>query len=159
VPNSYYDATNYKTRLSIGYLLRHSSKLITLHIESLFVGTSISFVQYVMLMNIRDGLCTTAAELCHLIGHDSGAIARLIEQMEKQDMLKRERSESDRRTVELSLTEQGRQIADSFIPKVAALYNELLEDFTPEETNMLISLLSRFDQKLVQKKDKSGCGL
>ena len=144
----YYNAENYECRKSVGYLLRHSSKLITSKIESLFVYEDISFVQYVILMNLRDGLAKTSAELCQSICHDSGALTRIIDQMEKRKFLKRIRSKQDRRIITLKLTKTGKEIAESFLPRVVQLYNSLLSGFTHQEADTLINLLTRLTDKL-----------
>ena len=144
----YYNAENYECRKSVGYLLRHSSKLITSKIESLFVSEDISFVQYVILMNLRDGLAKTSAELCQSICHDSGALTRIIDQMEKRKFLKRIRSKQDRRIITLKLTKTGKEIAESFLPRVVQLYNSLLSGFTHQEADTLINLLTRLTDKL-----------
>ena len=144
----YYNAENYECRKSVGYLLRHSSKLITSQIESLFVSEDISFVQYVILMNLRDGLAKTSAELCQSICHDSGALTRIIDQMEKRKFLKRIRSKQDRRIITLKLTKTGKEIAESFLPRVVQLYNSLLSGFTHQEADTLINLLTRLTDKL-----------
>jgi len=148
MPKQYYNAENYECRKSIGYLLRHSSKLITSQIESLFVSEDISFVQYVILMNLRDGLAKTSAELCQSICHDSGALTRIIDQMENRKFLKRVRSKQDRRIITLKLTKSGKEIAESFLPRVVQLYNSLLADFTHKEADTLINLLTRLTDKL-----------
>ena len=124
MPKQYYTVKDYQSRRSIGYLLRRSGKLITNRIEKLFVEEDISFVQWVILMNLRDGLHVTATELsqhlCELIG----------------------------RVVALDLTDEGRKATESFLPRVVGLYNGLVSDFTKAETDQLISLLTRLIAKL-----------
>ncbi len=67
-------------------------KLITGRIEALFVEEDVSFVQWVILMNLRDGLRMTSAELCQHLCHDSGALTRVIDQMEERGLIRRKRS-------------------------------------------------------------------
>jgi len=148
MPKQYYKVKNYRSRRSIGYLLRHASKLITARIEALFVSEDVTFVQWVILMNLRDGLARTSAELCQRICHDSGALVRVLDQMEKRKLIRRTRSKEDRRIVELKLTKTGREITESFLPAVVELYNSLLEDFSSKEADMIVDLLTRFTDKL-----------
>ena len=148
MPKQYYKVKGYQSQRSIGYLLRRSGKLITGRIESLFIKEDVSFVQWVILMNLRDGLYMTAAELCQYLCHDSGALTRVIDQMEERGLIKRQRSTADRRVVTLALTDEGRKVIESFLPRVVNLYNGLLNDFTKEETETLIHLLTRLIVKL-----------
>ena len=150
MPKQYYKVKGYQSQRSIGYLLRRSGKLITARIEALFVKEDVGFVQWVILMNLRDGLRMTAAELCQHLCHDSGALTRVIDQMEERGLIQRERSTEDRRMVTLALTKEGRKVTESFLPRVVGLYNGLLDDFTSTEVEMLISLLTRLTLKLSQ---------
>ena len=52
----YYKVKDYEAQRSIGYLLRRAGKVITSHIEQLFIGADVSFTQWVILMNLRAGI-------------------------------------------------------------------------------------------------------
>lgn len=148
MPKQYYTLAHYQSQSSIGYLLRRSGKLITARIEALFAKEDVSFVQWVILMNLRDGAYMTAADLCQYLCHDSGALTRVIDQMEKRGLIRRQRSTKDRRMVGLKLTKEGRKTTESFLPRVIGLYNGLLTDFTRKEADTLIRLLTRIISKL-----------
>lgn len=157
MPKQYYKVKGYRSQRSIGYLLRRSGKLITARIEKLFAKEDISFVQWAILMNLRDGLRMTAAELCQHLCHDSGALTRVIDGMEKRGLVRRKRSTKDRRRVALELTNEGRKVTEIFLSRVVKLYNGLLSDFTVEEADILISLLSRLVSILAEpSKPKRG---
>ena len=152
MPKQYYKLESYHSSRSIGYLMRRSVKLITARVEAMFVKEDVSFVQWVILMNLRDGLRMTAAELCQYLCHDSGALTRVIDQMEERGLIRRKRSTKDRRMVTLELTKDGRKVTDSFLPRVIELYNGLLADFTKEEADQLTNLLTRLVTKLSEPK-------
>ena len=77
------------------------------------------------------------------MNYDSGAITRLVDQLEKRGLVKRLRSKTDRRVVNLSLTPAGGVLAKSLSVRVVEYWNEMLEGFSHEESAMLISLLTR----------------
>src|SRR3984957_17925934 len=155
MPEQYYHLKDYDSRRSIRYLLRRSGKLITGRIEALFVKEDVSFVQWVIMMNLRDGLRMTAAELCQHLCHDSGALTRVIDQMEERGLIRRKRSTEDRRMVKLELTKEGRKVTESFLPRVIGLYNGLLADFTAKEADLLIELLTRLISNLSEPAAKA----
>src|ERR1700722_17689839 len=155
MPKQFYKVKDYESRRSIGYLLRRSGKLITARIEALFVKEDVSFVQWVIMMNLRDGLRMTAAELCQHLCHDSGALTRVIDQMEERGLIRRKRSTEDRRMVKLELTKEGRKVTESFLPRVIGLYNGLLADFTAKEADLLIELLTRLISNLSEPAAKA----
>ena len=150
----FYKVKNYNARKSIGYLIRRGSNLLTAQIESLFVEQDLTFTQYVILMNLRDKLATNCGELCGMVRYDSGALTRVIDQLEKRKLLKRERCTNDRRVVKLHITELGRTTVESLLPLVANQYNEWLQDFTREDTETLIRLLTKLNGKIAATEAK-----
>ena len=149
---NYYKAETYEARKSIGYLLRRGRNLLTAQVEALFnekaSETGINYVQWVILMCLRDGLATTSAEISQYVCYDSGALTRVIDQMEKRKLLKRKRSLIDRRVITLHLTAAGRKTVEALIVLVVDYYNDMLADFSREETDVLITLLTRVVDRL-----------
>ncbi len=143
MPRQFYTVSEYASRRSVGYLLRRAAKLITGRIEALFLRQDITFVQWVILMHLREGLSSTSAELSQHLCHDSGALTRVIDQMEERGLIRRRRNTKDRRIVDLELTADGRKTIGRHLPNVLGLYNKLLVDFTPKEIETLLNLLTR----------------
>lgn len=135
-------------RSSPGYLLRKSTRLVIAQLHAAFADLDISFPQWITLMLVGDHEAVTAAQLSRTLGHNSGAVTRLIDQLEERSLIKRERSTTDRRVVELALTDAGSSIAQALAPRVISLWDELLEDFTNDEVDMLRLLLTRLLVKL-----------
>ncbi len=73
-------------------------------IEGLFAEQGCTLQQWVVLMHLRDGLAITVADLCRDLHHNSGAMTRLIDQLESRNLIERRRNSEDRRVIELSLT-------------------------------------------------------
>lgn len=143
--DSYYTTENYYSRSSIGYLIRHASKLLSSQVSDLFEGQEINFLQYIILMQIKDDLAKTAAEICQNVCHDSGALTRIIDQLVKNGLLQRERDLNDARYFKLKLTEKGRQITDKVKPRVFQYYNELLTHFHRQEVDQFIQFLQKLN--------------
>jgi DNA-binding MarR family transcriptional regulator len=148
----YYRQQDYQARKSIGYLLRRGRNMLTSQVETLFkekLGPGgIPYVQWVILMCLRDSLARTPSELSQYICHDSGALTRVLDQMEERGIITRERSHEDRRVVDLALTPEGIRTVESHIGIIVDYYNELLADFSREEVDTLLRLLTRVVDKL-----------
>ncbi len=140
---SYYRPANFSMRTSIGYLMRMAINRITPQMETLFQDQELSFSQWTTLVALHNGQITTAGDLAHNICHDAGSLTRLIDQMEKRGLVGRERSESDRRVVTLTLTARGRAVVEALAPKVMDFWNNLLCGFSHAEIDTLIVLLTR----------------
>jgi DNA-binding MarR family transcriptional regulator len=100
-------------------------------------------VQWAPLMIISRGGNPTAASLARDLNTDTGAMTRMLDRLEAKGLLMRTRSATDRRVVELTLTEQGRELTTQIPHHLAAVYNSHLAGFSQEEFSQLKQLLRR----------------
>lgn len=148
----HYAAASFKARQSIGYLLKRAHGLLMERAEAAFENHDITFTQWVILLRLRDGLGSTAAELCRGVGHDSGALTRVLDQLEKRRLIERSRSKQDRRVVELALTRQGHAMLESLIPLTVDKLNEAVNDFSAAEFREFLRLLEKLIGTLEARK-------
>ena len=141
--SSIYCAKTYKARDSVGYLVRRAGNLMTTRVEAAFADHEITFAQWMVLVKLRDGLATTAAEIARDMCHDSGALTRVIDQLAQRGLIERTRGQEDRRTIALALTREGLRTVNALVPTVVDLLNSALAGFTPEEATTLNLLLNK----------------
>jgi DNA-binding MarR family transcriptional regulator len=141
--SSFYNAKTYKARDSVGYLVRRAGNLMTTRVEAAFADHEITFAQWLVLMKLRDGLATTAAEIARDMCHDSGALTRVIDQLAQRGLIERTRGQEDRRTIALALTKEGLRTVNALVPMVVGLLNTALAGFTNEEAATLTLLLKK----------------
>ena len=156
MPKQHYIQKNFRLQDSIGYLVKNAFRALSDCIQGKFASQGCSFQQWIVLMHLRDGLVLTVADLSRELRHDSGAMTRLIDQLESRGWLARRRNLEDRRVVELSLTAEGSAIAESLIPLAVNTLNTALDEFTREEVQQLQSLLRRFTARLRQEEPRPG---
>src|SRR4030095_10143481 len=111
----HYDSKTFTTATSIGYLLKLGPPLRGECASDAFADRDISFMQWIVLMKLREGPSMTASDLCREMRHDTGALTRLLDQLEERGHVVRERSQEDRRVVRLQLTPAGRKQAVELI--------------------------------------------
>jgi len=143
MPEQFYTAANYQARDSVGHLVRRLYSTMSARIEAGFAAHGFTLMQWIVLMYVRDGLASTASDIAREFRHDSGALTRVIDQLERRALLKRRRSARDRRTVELVLTRQGRKIIAELLPMVVAEMNYALEPLSRAEFEQFRSQLVR----------------
>jgi DNA-binding MarR family transcriptional regulator len=115
----------------------------------------LSFVQYVVMSALRDGIAMNPKMICMQFRHDSGALTRIIDQLAERGLLERVRRDRDRRKVELQLTPAGRETIESIIPLVVGKLNEVLTDFSKAEVQELLRLLVKLNTTLQEHVDPS----
>lgn len=148
MPEQHYRANTYRARDSMGYLLRRVYTIMHERIESAFAGHDFTLMQWIILIYLRDGMARTASDISREFRHDSGALTRVIDRLERRGLLQRRRSAADRRAVELSLTPLGRHTVESLLPVVVEQMNLALSPFTREEFTQLRTLMVRLVEHL-----------
>jgi DNA-binding MarR family transcriptional regulator len=144
----HYKAATYKSQSSIGYLVKRAHSLTLDVLEPVIEKLGFSFIQYVILATLRDGIAVNPKHICSQYRHDSGALTRVIDQLADRGLLERVRRDRDRRKVELQLTPTGRETIDSLIPLVVDKLNEVLAEFSKPEFQELMRLLIKLNTTL-----------
>lgn len=139
----FYTVRNFRPSISIGYLIRRLNKLGLGRLEHVFDDVDFSFTQWAVLSLIRNGVTDTASGLARDLDHDSGAMTRVIDQLEERGLLRRSRDAADRRVIKLELTEAGDDMVTTLGQRVMTIWNELLDGFESAEINNFIAMLSR----------------
>ena len=144
----HYDPRTYTVENSVGYLIRRGASLLRDELEQAFEGHGLTFVQWVTLMRLRDDPALTAGDICRDLRHDSGAFTRVLDHLEERVLVRRARSEADRRVVLLHLTEDSRQAVHQMVPIVVGGLNDALQDFSASEIATFAKLLRRMIARL-----------
>ena len=148
MPQQHYRVDNYLARRSIGFLLKRAHSLLVERIEPALADSELTFTQWVVMMHLRDGLAVNPTVLCAQLCHDSGALTRLLDQLEARELIQRERSREDRRSIELRLTERGRAVIDGVLPGVVERLNEALDGYARLDLTELTRLLTKLIAQL-----------
>jgi DNA-binding MarR family transcriptional regulator len=100
----------------------------------------------------RDGLaCREIGE--RMISRDPD-ITRLLDRMEKRNLITRERQSDDRRVVKTYVTPEGLELLKTLDRPVSALHKRQFQDFPPAKLRILAALLEEIrSQRVGQKAD------
>lgn len=143
MPEQYYHPQTYLSRDSVGYLIRRLYTLLLARFEGALAQADFTLTQWIVLIQLRDGIARTASDLASDLDHDSGAITRVLDQLERRGFLQRRRSSQDRRVVELRLTAAGKAIAEELLPLVVDQTNAALAPLSKPEFVQLHGYLVR----------------
>jgi DNA-binding MarR family transcriptional regulator len=139
----YYRLETLEPERSVGFLIKRCGVLMMQIAERRFESQEISFNQWVILIRLTVSSHASPTELSEFMGHDMGALTRLVDELEHKGLVRRERSQHDRRAVEITLTPEGRRLAYAGKRFVVELLNELVEPYSHAEIDLFISLLQR----------------
>jgi len=140
----FYRAESYRTEESVGYMMRRILSALSQTMEvNLCEPGHPTYPQWIPLHKLHMGVATTVAELARECQLDTGAMTRLLDRLEAKGLCRRVRSLSDRRVVNIELTDEGRAAAEAVPHFLARVQNDFLAGFSPEEWEQLKSYLRR----------------
>jgi DNA-binding MarR family transcriptional regulator len=144
----HYQVSTYRAQSSIGYLMKRAHSLMLDVMEPLVEEHGFTFIQWVILSWLRDGIAVNPKDICIQYRHNSGALTRVIDQLAERGLLERIRRDRDRRKVELQLTPAGRAAIEALIPLVVDKLNLALAEFSSTEVKEFQRLLIKLNNSL-----------
>jgi len=127
--------------------LEKSIVLIEIITEKMMVGST----RTSGLSQIYAGIIYTAywwrmrmQDIVRVNGVTKSTVTHYVDQLEKKGLVRRVRDDRDRRDVYIELTKKGRAWVEANDAALVRYLEERQADFTPEEWQTLIRLLSRF---------------
>jgi DNA-binding MarR family transcriptional regulator len=140
---SFYPKDSFLPVQRIVFALSKARNLLAaeMHVALASTGVSSSHIGALLLLSL--GITCSSVGLSKLLGVDSGFVTRMIDRLERQGLVRRERNNPDRRVVNLALTEAGRNLAARIVEIVPTVLNRRLSGFTPVEFAALCRLLGK----------------
>lgn len=139
----HYSVASYRSLESFLLRMHQIGTAFTVDLDAQLAPLGITSTQWGLLKAIADGRGDTAADLSRQYGYDPGALTRILDRLERKGLVRRDRSQKDRRRVHIALTEAGRELTQGCLPYLVDAHNALLEGFSPEEFQGLMAYLSR----------------
>jgi len=127
---------------SVGFLLNRAARSMKRTLEARLATYGITASQYVLLAILakKDGLSQT--QLGNRLSFDNPTVTGVIDRMERDGLVERRRTSSDRRVINIFLSDKAREIL-SEIQEIAEEVNDrALEEYSAEEKSHLISMLN-----------------
>lgn len=129
--------------LQIGRLLKLVFLSMLRNVDARMQPLELTAMQWEPLLLLALGRADTVAALARECQMDCGAMTRMLDRLEQKQLLLRTRNDADRRVVNLSLTDKGRESAAGIPALVREELQRHLSGFSPQDQQTLIALLCR----------------
>ena len=131
-----------------GFLLRRAHQLSAGIFEDECEAIGLTTAQYSVLsaLKVMPGQDQTA--LARALGFDKVTTLRVLHAMEKRDLITRSRLQTNRRSVSLELTEEGRALFDRAQKPVDRAFRRLMEPLSEPQQKQLLKLLTLLTSRL-----------
>ncbi|MDQ0091032.1 DNA-binding MarR family transcriptional regulator [Paenibacillus anaericanus] len=127
------------------YLLKGLSNQISPKFERC---TGISSSRYELLHHLYEVDEVNQSTLQKVVNIDSAAITRHLKQLEADGMVVRNKIPSDNRVTLVRLTEDGRKRIIATKIEQATFVNQMLQDFSKEEIDVLANMIQRMQNNI-----------
>jgi DNA-binding MarR family transcriptional regulator len=127
--------------LTLGDLMKRAQSLTASVLEPTLMDRGFTYVQYVVLSRVRQGMAVTSKDIATQLRYNSGALSRVIDQLVHRGLLTRVRRDHDRRKVELRITPAACGAIDGLIELIVDRLNRALANFSGSELQELQQLL------------------
>lgn len=127
----------------VGRLIRQVFQSLVHSIDARMQPLELTAMQWEPMLLLALGRADTVAGLARECDVDCGAMTRMLDRLEHKQLLRRQRSEADRRVVNLELTGKGQSVAGQITPVIGEELERLLRDISPQEQQFLVRLLTR----------------
>ena len=129
----------------IGYNLEKTARLLRRELAKRFrdQGLAVTPWQWILLYRLWEEEGLTQAELAERTVMDGPAVTRMIDVLERQRLVVRERCKDDRRKTRLCLTEQGSGLMPKLVSIVATHHASATRSISAKEVAALKRILKK----------------
>ena len=140
---SIYDPATFDIRKAVPPMLGRVRAVFLSALEERLAPFDIKPADYIVLASLANDVADTASAVCSLLVHDPGAMTRKIDALEQRGLVRRVRSEEDRRAIKLELTPEGRKVFPKMLAAAVGVANDFLEGFSKSEVRQMEDFLQR----------------
>src|SRR5574343_1949071 len=109
-PADFYSADTYRSQDSIGWLLHRIKQSIVHLADQRLCQHDLTHAQWAPMLRLRLHGPSSTRQRSKDLDVDAGALSRLLDRLEAKGLVLRERSSTDRRVVQVSLSEEGQRV-------------------------------------------------
>ena len=133
----------FKLDAPLGYIINKTAQMLKNELSRRFKPYGITVEQWRVLNRLweRDGL--TQKELAEQILKDQPNTTRILDKLQKKEIIRREASPDDRRAFIINLTDEGRMLRARLLPIAHRMGDEVFAGLTEEEQQLLRKLLNK----------------
>lgn len=132
----------------IGFITNTASKKLSDDFNRRLLEYKITRVNFIAIYYIGENEDISQRELSEKMDVNDSSIARLIDRMEKEELVERKRDLKDRRTIRIRLTEKGSYVRKELIPVAEKFQNDVTSGISQEELDVFNSVLEKMVKNL-----------
>jgi DNA-binding MarR family transcriptional regulator len=144
------DASAFRLDDSLGFVLHKTLSAVKSTVRRVFSekGCDVTVDQWVILCALWEEDGCSQASLSERTFKDPPTVTRMLDLLERKQMVVRRPSPTDRRMVEVYLTPEGRAFRQKLVPVVIDLHRDILRGLSAAEVRHLYAILHHIFQNV-----------
>lgn len=135
------ETMNYEEQALI--LLRRIVRAIDVHAKQLSKASGLTAPQLILLQVLDEQGDITVGELARAMNLTQATVTSILDRLERKALVRRMRSQTDKRRVLVSLTDNGYELLKQAPPPLQMLFSRHFNDLKNWEQSMIIASLER----------------
>ena len=127
----------------IAYITSRGAKTLAERLEDRFSGSGVSRVQWIAMYYIDSCPSITQKQLADRMNTKESTVVRLLDRMEKEKMVRRVSSKTDRRVRYRELTETGRPLYEGLTERAEQFKDDAIRGIGEEELEIFKKVLNQ----------------
>ena len=138
---------------AIAYKIQRLARLLRLHLTKFLqeAGADITPEQWFILFRLYEKDGQSQGELADKDLQDHPNVTRMLDALEKRNLVARRADPYDRRKSLIFLTEAGQQLLDQLLPLTIEERKKVLDGLTPTEITLFITVLARIEANVLKE--------
>lgn len=149
--NNYMPNNQFKKGELYSFITGKASTAIARRLQKKFnqAGLNLTIEQWSVLYHLWKEDGRSQQELCNATFRDKPSITRLVDNLEKLNLVKRVASESDRRVNRIYVTKESQKLQEVTMALAEETLNDALEGVPPDQVNLCKEVLQKVYDNLV----------
>ncbi|MDT8717598.1 MarR family transcriptional regulator [Clostridium sp. 19966] len=133
---------------AIGMFTSKVSRKMMRHVTLILEKYDITAEQWNVLLRLSDNEKINQKQLSEKTGKDQPTVARILDILERKELIVRQLSKEDRRAFLVCITEKGRKYAEEIEPFVEENFKKMLEGVPQEEIDIYLKVLTKIEENI-----------
>ncbi len=141
---------------SLGRLIYLTSQTMRNYVERVLKPYDLTSEQAHILKSMDVSVGRPQSELCELVGKTPANITRILDRLEKKELIIRRNNPADRRSSLVFQTPNGLRLSSEVSSLFTTLSAEIEQDIRPEDVTVFKKVLSQIDTNLQRLSEPRG---
>ena len=124
---------------------RKIQRLLNLNLKSYKVTSE----QWGVLKRLFENDHVNQKDLSERADKDQATLTKILDLLEKQELVRRESNPDDRRAFLICITEKGKRLVEELIPLVEDIFTKVTGSIKPEQLEVYVSVLNQIQENIV----------